>query len=205
MVSRRRVSKPRRTAGRLSSRHSSRQALGRRRSKADKSLTPLQERDAQLWNDAVGWILSEAKAGNPRSGSPYDRPMAVLERELYRLVMFLLNRKHGIWIIESGFLATGRQLPRSGSVRERPFDWALKAVADLPQLEPLKLGRHGISRMAREMEYAQQHQIDPDLFSGFIMQTGRGRIYSVAPGAVEPWKARKNAGSRPAFELVFDE
>ncbi|WP_445191777.1 hypothetical protein ACT009_14540 [Sphingomonas sp. Tas61C01] len=68
------------------------------------------------------------------------------------------------------------------TMAQNPFFWGLKAVA-----ARIDLGPDRVSRLAQEMLYAWRHNIEPDLFVGFVLQTGAARIYEKSDVAVESW------------------
>ena len=147
------------------------------------SLTPKQERESSHWVDKVQGILAAYGACPNQQPKipPYDRRDAILKRGIYQVVRQLRERANGYNIIESGALAACPSQARWPLIKENPFFWALKSVS-----ARLDLRNDEVSRFAKELAYADRHQVDPHLLIGFLYQTGVTRIHA-APDGWEQW------------------
>lgn len=100
---------------------------------------------------------------------PLDRPEAILKRYVYHFVRKHLAKGNGkklehlLW-----YFRTGEQRAHRIRFEDNPFHWALAAIPT----ELSELSRPALTKIGRQLLYADRHDIEPDLLIGFILQTG---------------------------------
>lgn len=101
--------------------------------------------------------------------APFERPEAILKRYVYHFVRKHLAQGNGkklehlLW-----YFRTGEQRAHRIRFEDNPFHWALAAIPT----ELSELSRPALTKIGRQLLYADRHDIEPDLLIGFILQTG---------------------------------
>lgn len=101
--------------------------------------------------------------------APFERPDAILKRYVYQFVREHLAQGNGkkleylLW-----YFRTGEQRTHRIRFEDNPFHWALAAIPT----ELSELSRPALTKIGRQLLYADRHDIEPDLLIGFILQTG---------------------------------
>lgn len=141
---------------------------------------------------------SESRGNKGSSDCPYDVPVNIIKTEIYRFVIDKVDSGHRSSLREVlEYLSFGRNRV---SFEKNPFHLALgawnkeerKRLPGKTRLESREftiIKDHYVARFAMQMLYAYQHNIPPDLLTGFIYQCGSPeRIRrNMADRKFEPW------------------
>jgi hypothetical protein len=165
-----------------------------RRERKPKPLTTQQAEEQREFDERVSEIkerVREAEARGSKGISPYGLAPNVFKREVYRLVRDLRDTKGGLHQIDSAVAQHCKQRPRSWTLDENPFFWALRAISGNPRGK--HMNSYVITRLSQQMYYADQHNVAPDIVIGFILQTGLANIKrNMTKRLMEEWYV--NAG-----------
>lgn len=116
--------------------------------------------------------------------APFDRADSVLKRLVYD---FILKHRptRGYGHIETA-IVYDRDDGRALRIRfeDNPFHWVLFGLKDYVQVVgEFEILKSDVTRYGRQLNYADRHEIAPELLIGFLMQTGS--ISEVCRRAVE--------------------
>jgi hypothetical protein len=118
--------------------------------------------------------------------TPYERPMSIFKTKSYDLIRKTINSPGGHLTIKN--IHSIFNIDHKGpDYDDNPFYWGLLAMdhdRDHPVLTPQQVGL-----LARQMYYADRHDVPPCLFVGFLYQAGiaAGISQVESKGRMEPW------------------
>lgn len=133
----------------------------------------------ERWDDFVDGLREGMRERRNVKRPPYDKIDAFLKREVYAFVLEQLKKPaEGSklkQVLEDVIFDHEKRLPANPSFSANPFHWAFSALQHEEQISldgVRSLKRYQVSRFARQLEYAQRHDIPPDLLPGFLFQVG---------------------------------
>lgn len=136
---------------------------------------------------------SPAQRGGP---PPYDKSWSYLKREVYRYVVGRLADGRGRELHDCIEDVREGRVPTGPSFRDNEFHWALLGLQRNPAIN---LKDYDVCRFGRQLRYARDHNVPPDLLIGFIYQTGGPEVISrkYAGAEREPWIGSLSALQQP--------
>ena len=105
--------------------------------------------------------------------APYDRADSILKRMVYKFVRQHRQSK-GFKHIETA-ISNDRDSGRTMRIRfdDNPFHWVLFGLKNcVGILGKFEIDKFSVSRFAKQLSYADRHDIEPELLIGFLLQTG---------------------------------
>lgn len=144
--------------------------------------------EEERWGAFQEWleIGVRVKMARENAASQYDTPRSYLKRETYRYVLERQEDGRAKELQTCIELARESRVPAIPSFAQNPFNWALLGVQPI---DGLKLRSDDVSRFGRQLAYAAQHNVPPQLLIGFISQTGSPSLISrkYSCGEREEW------------------
>lgn len=130
----------------------------------------------------IGRLLAQAAAID--KPAPDEKPEAVIKVQVYQLVRELLIERHRTDF--ENVLAYKMESSPRVSFDANPYYWALKAIWKDGEIA---LKGNVVSKYAKQLVYADRHDIPPELLTGFLYQVGGIRRITniLKAGAYERW------------------
>lgn len=157
------------------------------------------------WDEFKDTVLSKVqgsiKASAESKLSPFDRADSVLKRLVYGFI--LKHRTTQAYAHVETAIIYDRDDGRPLRIRfeDNPFHWVLFGLKDYVKVVgKFEIRKSDVTRYGRQLNYADRHEITPELLIGFLMQTGSisevCRRADELPKRFEGWFIAKQQATR---------